>query len=154
MNWLSLFGTLTVAQVVSTADQSRGNETEVSPRMKRFLEVVMDSRNKSEQLCGLHPQETEWRKPLCKLNEGCDVLLKCHNYSNSTEQETGGTVKVTPIQLEKTLENPSINNTCAVVMFYVPYCPYSTQFGRTFNALGRSYTELPVLAVDFSENNP
>ena len=154
MNLWTFLRTLTVAQVISAADGSYELQVYSSSHTKQFLDLVQNPPNQPQNVCGLIPPEGELKKPICKLGEGCDVLLRCHNYSNSPKLRTGKTVKVTPIELEKIIENPSINNTCAVVMFYVPYCPYSTEFGRTYNALGRSYSELPVLAVDFSENDP
>lgn len=157
MDWWSFFGTLTVAQVVTATERTSdiNNVTAVIPHSsEHFLDLVLGTQQKSKLFCGLAPPEGEWKKPVCKLGEGCDVFLKCYNYTSYPELKTGETMKVTPIELEKILENPSINNTCAVVMFYVPYCPYSVEFARTFNALGRSYKELPMLAVDFTENDP
>lgn len=118
-----------------------------------FMDVVVGSGRSSRLTCDHVPLPSEWKKPVCKLGEGCDIPLNCFNYSTHSDFKSGRTSKVTPIELELVLENPSVTNTCAVVMFYAPYCPYSVDFGRTYNALGRSYRELLVLAVDITEND-
>ena len=39
-------------------------------------------------------------------------------------------------------------DTCAVVLFYTEYCPFCAKLAPLYNALGRVYNNLPVLAVD------
>ena len=39
-------------------------------------------------------------------------------------------------------------DSCAVVLFYTEYCPFCAKLGPLYNALGRVYNNLPVLAVD------
>ena len=158
MDWWTLFGTLTLVHIsiieqYVNAHESTGSScnTSVPDAASVFMDLVLGRGRRLS--CDLIPPPSEWKKPVCKLGEGCDIPLNCFNYSTQSDYESGQTRKVTPIELELVLENPSVTNTCAVVMFYVPYCPYSVDFGRRYNALGRSYRELPVLAVDFTEND-
>ncbi|KAM7428208.1 cell redox homeostasis [Porites harrisoni] len=39
-------------------------------------------------------------------------------------------------------------DSCAVVLFYTEYCPFCANLAPLYNALGRVYNNLPVLAVD------
>lgn len=111
--------------------------------MKETCKIPPPSSSSSEQ--------KTWKKPKCLEKLGCDQPLNCFNYTSWTEGN--GTLIVLPIDLERILENPAITNTCAVVMFYAARCPYSVDFARNFNALGRSFKELPIMAVDFAEND-
>lgn len=102
---------------------------------------------------------TRSKKPKCLEGEGCDIPLNCFNYSSLTDTETvvpepPQAVSVTPLQLEQIVENSSIENNCVLVMFYAPWCEFSTKFARRYNTIGRMFRELPVLAVDLSENEP
>lgn len=92
-----------------------------------------------------------WKRPKCQEKVGCDKPLHCFNYSSLTKNK--GAFQVLPHDLERIIENPAVMNICAVVMFYAPWCPYSVDFARQFNALGRSFKELLIMAVDFAEND-
>lgn len=96
--------------------------------------------------------------PRCDVERGCDSPLQCFDFKTLGNESIVPTpptaVKVTPYQLESVLENPSTANCCAVVMFYAPWCEFSAQFARKFNALGRTFDGLPTLAVDLGENEP
>ena len=39
-------------------------------------------------------------------------------------------------------------DSCAVVLFYTQYCPFCAKLAPLYNALGRVYNNLPILAVD------
>lgn len=156
MYWCSLFRTVLLLQLLSGTKllkpENGPKKSEWNPRdeaWKSFMEAI-------GLMCHMTPPTGEWQKPICKEKVGCDVPLNCFDYSSltrSTASKVAGARKVTPHNLERILENPSITNTCAVVMFYAPWCPYSVDFARQFNALGRSYRQLPVLAVEFSESD-
>lgn len=94
-------------------------------------------------------------RPKCSAERGCDIPLNCHNYttSNITLGEAG-ILQVTPIQLQSILEEPNVTNSCALVMFYAPWCEYSVRFASRFNRVGRMFRELPVMAVDLSIGDP
>ena len=53
-------------------------------------------------------------------------------------------------ELLKIINSTSDNNTdaCAVVLFFTQYCPFSAKLAPMYNALGRVYNNLPILAVD------
>ena len=140
-----------MVHVISSAEQRKPemSSSNVKNVTESFLSIAF-----AKKSCGLVPSPNEWKKPVCKQGVGCDVPLNCFNYTRLTGNGTKRTLEVTPHKLELILENPSYTNICAVVMFYAPWCPYSVEFARRFNALGRSFRELPVLALDFTANDP
>ena len=98
-------------------------------------------------------------RPKCDEISGCNVPLHCFDFkqlSNSASviPDPPQPLLVTPHQLEGILEDTAVQNSCAVVLFYAPWCTFSVQFARKFNALGRSFDGLAVLAVDLAENEP
>jgi len=97
-------------------------------------------------------------RPKCEEGKGCDRPLNCFDFrslgNDSVVPDPPSVLKVTPHMLEGISENVSIQNCCAIVMFYAPWCEFSAQFGRKYNALGRTFNELPILAVDLNENEP
>lgn len=47
--------------------------------------------------------------------------------------------------------NTTVDNetdSCAIVLFYTEYCPFCAKLAPLYNALGRVYNNLPILAVD------
>ena len=153
MYWWSLFRTIAVVLSVGAVTQRSSQicSHKLDDQTSTFLRIVGLS---SEKSCGLVPSPGKWRKPVCKESTGCDIPLNCFNYSTLTNKRLLRAIKVDTYNLELILEDSSTTNSCVVVMFYVPWCPYSTDFARQFNALGRSFKELAVLAVDFSESDP
>ena len=95
------------------------------------------------------------KRPKCTADKGCDIPLNCHNYttSNATLGEAQ-VIQVTTLELQSIVEDDNITNNCVVVMFYAPWCEYSIQFARRYNTIGRTFREIPVLAVDLSANEP
>ena len=158
MYWCSLFRTVFLLQLLSGLKLNKaaegGSHSEWNPRreaMSAFREAAG-----LEKSCNATqpPPEKDLPRPTCKEAVGCDIPLNCYNYSSITISENATrAIKVTPRDLEGILENPSVTNSCAVVMFYAPWCPYSVDFAQRFNALGRTYKELPMLAVEFGETD-
>ena len=98
-------------------------------------------------------------RPTCNETGGCNVPLYCFDFktlpvNTSIIPDPPQTLLVTPQQLESIVEDVAMQNCCAVVLFYAPWCAFSAQFARKFNALGRSFENLPILAVDLAENEP
>ena len=97
-------------------------------------------------------------RPRCDEINGCNAPLHCFDFQQlgnaSIIRDPPQTVRVTPHQLESIVEDAAMQNVCAIVLFYAPWCAFSVQFARKFNALGRSFDRLPILAVDLAENDP
>ena len=98
-------------------------------------------------------------RPKCEDGKGCDEPLHCLDFKTldpnaSIIPDPPQAVLVTPHKLENILEVHGMPNCCAVVLFYAPWCAFSIQFARKFNALGRSFENLPIMAVDLAENEP
>ena len=48
--------------------------------------------------------------------------------------------------INTTAENET--DACAVVLFFTQYCPFCAKLAPMYNALGRVYNNLPILAID------
>lgn len=49
------------------------------------------------------------------------------------------------------LANMNSTHGCGLLLFYSPYCEFSTNLAPLYNAVGRSYPELAVMALDTQE---
>lgn len=81
----------------------------------------------------------------------------CTNYrniSNSVLSDAPPSVlNVTSKQLAEILQDSTIVNRCAIVYFYASWSYYSCEYAVQYNALGRAFHSLPVLAVDLFYND-
>lgn len=102
--------------------------------------------------------QPEYRRPVCKAGEGCDIPLNCYDFVANGPHEyvpdPPRTIELSPLQLQNLLANGTYKNCCALVMFYAPWCEYSVNFAQKFNAIGRTFLNLPVIAVDLSAHDP
>ena len=62
-------------------------------------------------------------------------------------------LNVTSERLEEILQDDAVANRCALVYFYASWSHYSCEYAHQYNALGRAFTSLPVLAVDLLYND-
>ena len=76
----------------------------------------------------------------------------CKGRNNSVGNDTveHRVIIVTANELFEWINTTADNETdsCAVVLFYTEYCPFCAKLAPLYNALGRVYNNLPVLAVD------
>ena len=125
-----------------------------------LVDVLLNAnRTASENITSNDDAEAGPQRPKCDEISGCNVPLNCFDFSQFSDNtsfipDPPHTVLVTPHQLESIVENTTVQNCCAVVLFYAPWCTFSVQFARKFNALGRSFNSLPILAVDLAKNEP
>lgn len=77
-------------------------------------------------------------------------FCKGRNNSQSNETLQQKVVIVNSEQLLKLINTTTDNDTdsCAVVLFFTQYCPFCAKLAPLYNALGRVYTNLPILAID------
>jgi thiol-disulfide isomerase/thioredoxin len=54
-------------------------------------------------------------------------------------------------QFNSNVTNRTTPAKCMLVFFFAPWCPFSAEAAPHFNAFGRIYSDLPVLAVDSSK---
>jgi hypothetical protein len=59
------------------------------------------------------------------------------------------------VSVENSTENPIPKNssTCSIILFYYPWCIFSAKAAPHFNAIGRLFPGLNVLALDAYTNN-
>ena len=76
----------------------------------------------------------------------------CRGRNNSQSNETlPQNVVIVNSEELLTLINATTDNetdTCAVVLFFTQYCPFCAKLAPMYNALGRVYNNLPILAID------
>ena len=101
---------------------------------------------------------SDFVKPLCEEGRGCNYSLNCFNFTTLGNESfipyPPSAVKISPLELDSILDNKTYANCCVVVMFFAPWCEFSAQFSRKFNAVGRAFNGLPVLAVNLDEPEP
>ena len=146
------------SDVENITDSALSSEAEDSA-LNSDVENVTDSALSSEAEGNTTVSEVSLVRPKCDVGKGCDTLLHCFDFKTlpsnaSIIPDPPQAVIVTPHQLESIVENQTMQNCCAVVLFYAPWCTFSVQFAQKFNALGRSFENLPILAVDMAENEP
>jgi len=61
-------------------------------------------------------------------------------------------LNVTSQQLNDILQDDSVANRCAIVYFYASWSYYSCEYAYQYNALGRAFNSLPILAIDLHYN--
>lgn len=128
---------------------------------KNYLDIILDiSLDESDQ----ETQEAEptpvkeYQRPVCKKGEGCDIPLNCYDFVTNGPHDIvpdpPRAVELTPLKMQNLLANGTYKNCCALVMFYAPWCEYSISFAHKFNAIGRTFVNLPVISVDLSAHDP
>ena len=99
-------------------------------------------------------------KPICDVNKGCNPPLQCLNLSTVNDSEMAGVinqgrvVEINASQLEYLLDSSKYTNTCMILMFFARWCQYSANFAPVYNSLGHSFPQLPILALDFGDQDP
>ena len=80
----------------------------------------------------------------------------CANYrniSNSVVSEIPSVLNVTSKQLTEILHDNTVVNRCAIVYFFASWSHYSCEYALQYNAIGRAFNSLPILAVDLQYND-
>lgn len=123
-------------------------------RLENFTLLDDYHRSQSEP----SPAKQEYQRPVCKQGEGCDIPLNCYDFITNGPRDIvpdpPRVVELTPLELQNLLGNGTYKNCCALVMFYAPWCEYSVNFAQRFNAIGRTFLNLPVISVDLSAHDP
>ena len=118
----------------------------------------LDESDQEERESEPSPSKLEYQRPVCKKGEGCDIPLDCYNFVTNGPHDIvpdpPRTVELTPLQLQSLLANGTYKNCCVLVMFYAPWCEYSVNFAQKFNAIGRTFLNLPVVSIDLSAHDP
>ena len=127
-----------------------------------FRDIVLGRRSSSSECHRSQtkscPVKQEYQRPICKEGEGCDIPLNCYDFVTNGPREIvpdpPRVVELTPLELQNLLGNGTYKNCCVLVMFYAPWCEYSVNFAQRYNAIGRTFFNLPVVAVDLSAHDP
>ena len=80
----------------------------------------------------------------------------CTDYrdiQDSVLSDPSSVLNLTSERLAEILQDDAIVNRCALVYFYASWSHYSCEYALKYNALGRAFNTLPVLAVDLFYND-
>lgn len=85
------------------------------------------------------------------LSEKQSTSPNCVNSSNSTNRIRNEVNLVNGSYLTRILSD-SAPLVCFLVLFYVPWCPFSARLAPIYNALPKAFLNLDVLAFDVSKS--
>lgn len=80
----------------------------------------------------------------------------CTDYrdiSDTVLSDPPSVLNVTSERLAEILQDDAVANRCALVYFYASWSHYSCEYAHQYNALGRAFNSLPILAVDLLYND-
>lgn len=116
--------TIPVVNVTETV--TNNSELEISKENETKDDAVVNSTALPKWFCkGLNDSQSNTSIYNRVVIVNSDELLRKINSSNDNESDS-----------------------CAIVLFYTNYCPFSAKLAPLYNALGRVYGNLPVLAID------
>lgn len=116
--------TISVVNVTETV--TNNSELEISKENETKDDAVVNSTGLPKWFCkGLNDSQSNTSIYNRVVIVDSDELLRKINSSNDNESDS-----------------------CAIVLFYTNYCPFSAKLAPLYNALGRVYGNLPVLAID------
>lgn len=133
-----------IEDVIETKDSTENSSTD-----KNLINEANNTVNKTQSRV----------KHICIPHLGCEPALNCTNLSLLKDPKMEGIINqrevvgVNLTQLQYLLENASTNS-CVLVMFYAVWCTYSVEFAPIYNQLGRSFPQIPVVAMDFGSHSP
>lgn len=84
------------------------------------------------------------------------ISYPCTDYreiTNSVLSDSPSVLNVTSSRLAEILQDNTVVNRCAIVYFYASWSHYSCEYAFQYNALGRAFNSLPMLAVDLLYND-
>lgn len=116
----------TISVVNFTETVTNNSELEISKENETKDDAVVNSTALPKWFCkGLNDSQSNTSIYNRVVIVNSDELLRKINSSNDNESDS-----------------------CAIVLFYTNYCPFCAKLAPLYNALGRVYGNLPVLAID------
>uniref|UniRef100_H2Y8E7 Thioredoxin domain-containing protein n=1 Tax=Ciona savignyi TaxID=51511 RepID=H2Y8E7_CIOSA len=79
------------------------------------------------------------------FNEFLKPLKNCHNVGNDPVFPVTILMSVSQLLMHLGQHEPGV---CAVVLFYATWCPFSMKMTPHYNALGRLFPTIPIVAVE------
>lgn len=160
-NFFSLYAEEAVDQISSPVD-GEANETLMDSMDTSLNELSFADANQTISVVNLTETLTNKSElEIAKENETQDDAVvnstalpkwfcKGLNDSQSNTSIYNRVVIVTSDELLRKINSSNDNesDSCAIVLFYTSYCPFSAKLAPLYNALGRVYGNLPVLAID------
>ena len=116
-------------------EEPKINETDSSTTTNINVNDTVDGEEATEQKAPAYPC-TDYR-----------------DIQDSVLSDPPSVLNVTSERLAEILQDDAIANRCALVYFYASWSHYSCEYALKYNALGRAFNTLPVLAVDLLYND-
>ena len=113
------------------------------------------SQNQTAEL-SINETESGVDKEDVAVKENKIKTYPCTDYrdiSNSVLTDTPSVLNVTSKQLAEILQDSTIVNRCAIVYFFASWSHYSCEYALQYNAIGRAFNSLPILAIDLLYND-
>ncbi|XP_068706369.1 thioredoxin domain-containing protein 15-like isoform X1 [Montipora foliosa] len=145
------------ADEIFSAVNVETSDTAVEAGNMTLKEPIVIDTNETDSI--INSTDTEWNINMNETkadgvinNSTTSPKWSCKGRNNSQNNDTINQ-KVVIVHSDELLQqiNSSENNEtdpCAIVLFYTNYCPFSAKLAPLYNALGRVYNNLPVLAID------
>ena len=120
-------------------------------------EVYLLHNNKQSTLttsstqAGQEENETKTQSSLPPKNSSNKSNPNCSGFNLTEFRETNQVVLVNGSRLTQLLSESGAND-CFLVLFYVPWCPFSAKLAPIYNALPRAFLNLDILAFDVSKS--
>lgn len=113
--------------------------------MEQKSEVDYDLNNNKLEVEGEIVNKNETKSNEEKPNGTVECNLKTFENNENKVKLLNGTALSLMLAESKT-------NDCFVVMFYVPWCPFSARLAPHYNALPRAFKQLDIVAFDVSKS--
>ena len=145
------------ADEIFSAVNVETSDTAVEAGNMTLKEPIVIDTNQTDSM--INSTDTEWNINMNETkadgvinNSTTSPKWSCKGRNDSQNNDTVNQ-KVVIVHSDELLQqiNSSENNEtdpCAIVLFYTNYCPFSAKLAPLYNALGRVYNNLPVLAID------
>ena len=105
----------------------------------------------SSTQAGQEENETKTQNSQPPKNSSNKSNPNCSGFNLTEFRETNQVVLVNGSRLTQLLSESGAND-CFLVLFYVPWCPFSAKLAPIYNALPRAFLNLDILAFDVSKS--
>lgn len=83
-------------------------------------------------------------------NKSTELLWNCQKFNMTTQSVI---ILADKSSLEDWLEKINKTRSCAVILFYAKWCFFSARLAPVYNAAGRAFDDVPILALDAYTHN-
>lgn len=130
---------------VNTALDKDGDETDV-------IHVLNETEAHLNTTISRNGNETDSNATASNATQPTTHHWPCQSFNMAKDNESLTTVLFSnETGLARLLQHMNASEGCAVLLFYSPYCKFSMQLAPLYNAIGRSYKDIVVAAIDVEQ---